>query len=553
MAGAPPPYPPPYPPSGYDPRNQRRYDRDQQRAAYRAQRDQMRAQQQIFRYQMRGLRRGSILAPCLLIAVGVVFLLLQSGRLPRQLFWEWYGHWWPLLLVAAGGVLLAEWAFDQYQLRDPNQPPYRRAIGGGIVFLVIVFSLTGVFAHGFGSRSLQDPLVLNGFNLSPDSFDEMFGDKHESDQSLDFALPSGASLTVVNPHGDVTVSGTSDDNRMHVAIHKQVFSRTDTEADTKARQLVPSSATSGSALTLTMPSLDGARADLILTIPAAAVVSVNANHGDIHVASIKAAVTVTANHGDIELSAITGPATVHINNRGSSISAHSMGSSVAISGRADDVTLAGITGAVSINGDFYGTTHLEHVANTIHFHTSRTDFQLARLDGQLEVTRSDLSADQALGPIVLTTSHNNVTLDRIAGDISVTNHNGAIDLTAAPALGNITLEDRNGSIKVVMPDRAGFSFQADTTNGEIDTGLPSSTTTTQGDTSRGNSNRDSHKIVTGSIAPGGPSLHITTTNGDISLAKATVAPLPATPPAPPKLTLAPAAPPHATHTSKSQD
>ena len=454
----------------------------------------------------------------------------------------------------AGGVLLAEWAFDQYLLRDPNQPPYRRSIGGGVVFLFLVFSITGVLAHGFDLRSPDGSRVFDKLTgINPDSFDELFGDKHESDQSLDFALPSGGSLTVVNPHGDVTVSGTSDDNRIHVAIHKQVFSRTDTEADTKAQQLVPSSATSGSALTLTMPTLEGARADLILTVPATAGVSVNANHGDIHVASIKAGVNATANHGDIELSAITGPANARINNRGSSVSARSMGASVVISGRAEDVTLTDITGTVSINGDFYGTTHLERVANAIHFHTSRTDFQLARLDGELEVTRSDLSADQALGPVVLTTSHDNVTLDRIAGDVSVTNHNGAIDLTAAPALGNITLEDRNGSIKVVMPDRAGFSFQADTTNGEIDTGLPFSTTTTQGGS---NSNRDSHKIVTGTIAPGGPSLHVTTTNGDISLAKATVAPLPATPPAPPKLTLVPPkppAPPHAPHSPTQPD
>jgi hypothetical protein len=84
----------------------------------------------------------------------------------------------------------------------------------------------------------------------------------------------------------------------------------------------------------------------------------------------------------------------------------------------------------------------------IHFHTSRTDFQLARLDGEVEISPdSDLSADQALGPVVLTTRNRNITLDRIAGDVSVTNRNGSVDLTAAPAIGNINIEDRNGSVR----------------------------------------------------------------------------------------------------------
>jgi DUF4097 and DUF4098 domain-containing protein YvlB len=500
----------------------------------RAQRDAMRAQRDLYRYQTRGLRRTSILGPILLIAVGIVFLLIQSGRLPHQRFWEWYAHWWPLLLVAAGVVLLAEWAFDQFYPHDPSQPHYRRSLGGGVFTLLLVFGITGVVASNIGYLPPGHSKLFPGFTFDQDNLDEFLGDKHESDQTLDLAFPANGALTVVNPRGDVTISGTSDDSRIHIAVHKQVYTRTDSEADTKAQQLTPAVTTSGSSVSLTMPSLEGARSDLVITVPAAAATSVTANRGDIHIASIKAAVTATANHGDIELSAITGPATAHINSHSASVSAHSLANGITIEGpHAQDVTLADITGPVSIDGDFYGTTHLERIAGTIHFHTSRTDFQLARLDGELEVSGSDLSADQALGPVVLTTSHDNVTLNRIAGDISVTNHNGAIDLTAAPsagspALGNITLEDRNGSIEATMPDHTGFTVQANTTNGNIDTELP---LTTQGS--------ENHKSLSGAILSGGPLLHITTTNGDISIHKAAVAPLPPTPPAPPKLTLAP--------------
>ena len=321
----------------------------------------------------------------------------------------------------------------------------------------------------FGSG--QNNFLFPGFHFDQDSLDQLFGDKHESDQTIDAAFNPGSSLWVVNPRGDVTVSGTSDDGRIHIAIHKQVYARTDSEADSKAQQLTPNAANSGSSYNVTMPSLDGARADLVITIPAAAATTVTANRGDIHVASIQNSVGATANRGDIELSAITGPITAHINNSGSSITARSVSASIAIQGHADDITLTDISGPVTINGEFFGTTHMEHIAGPIHFHTSRTDLQYGRLDGSTDISSSGITSDQVMGPVVLTTSNRNVTLERIAGDIAVTNRNGAIDLTAAPVLGNITIEDRNGEVNATLPENTGFQVDARTTHGDVNTGI----------------------------------------------------------------------------------
>jgi DUF4097 and DUF4098 domain-containing protein YvlB len=530
MASYPPPpsgnYPPP--PNANDPREYRRYLRYQARAM----RDAARAQRGQMRYQMRGMRRGSILGPIALIAIGTVVLLLQTGRLDHHRFWGWYGHWWPLLLVGAGLVILAEWALDQARPRDPQWPEYRRSIGGGAVILLVFVVITGIAASRGSDHPYQDGW-LNGMHIGPDNVDEFFGDKHESDQSLNLNLQAGGSLAVVNPRGDVTISGTSDDNAIHISIHKQVYARSDSDADAKAQQLSPVNSASGSALTLTMPAVDGGRSDLVITLPAAAAISVNANRGDIHVASIQAPVAVTANHGDIELSAITGPTNAHINSRGSSITAHNLDDGINIAGHCDDLTLADVTGAVNIAGDFFGTTHFEHINGAIHFHTSRADFQLARLDGQAEISHdSDISADQALGPLVLNTHDGNVTLDRIAGDVAVTNKNGTIDLTAAPAIGNISLEDRNGDIKATLPEKASFSVQANTTDGDTETDFALPTT-----------DKDDHKSISGAVGSGGPTVRITTVNGDIEIRKGNVQPVPATLPAPPKITLSPPAPP----------
>lgn len=520
MAG----YPPPYPPPGYDPRSQRRFLRDQaraQRAAFRAQRQQM-------RYEMRGMRRGSILGPLLLIAVGVVFLLVQTGRMNGARFWDLFAQWWPLLLVAAGVVVLAEWAVDQYVMHDPARTPYRRVLGGG-VFVLILCCFAGLMASGWIGHPSGRPYW--GLHIDDDSLDELFGDKHESDQTLDLAFPAGSSLTVTNPRGDVTISGTSDDNRIHIAVHKQVYARTDAEADTKAQQFSPTTASAGLAFSLNMPAVDGARSDLVITVPAAAATTVTANRGDIHVASIKDAVTATANHGDIDLSAITGNTTAHINNSGSSVTAHSLDGGIDIRGHGQDLTLSEITGPVTINGEFFGTTHLEHINGSIHFHTSRTDLQFARLDGETEISSGGISADQVMGPVVLTTGNRDVSLERIAGSIAVTNRNGAIDVTAAPTLGSITIGDKNGPINLTLPENAAFSIDGHTSNGEISTDFPLNV-----------SGGEHERTVTGSTGSGGPLVQLTTANSDISVHKGDVLPLPATPPAPPKITLAPAAP-----------
>jgi hypothetical protein len=272
-----------------------------------------------------------------------------------------------------------------------------------------------------------------------------------------------------------------------------------------------------------MPTLEGAHADLTITVPRVAPVTVTANHGDVHVNSVNAPVAVTANHGDIEVNAVTGPVISRINNGGSSFSAHNIIGPLTLEGHGRDLTLSDISGPVIMSGEFFGTTHLEHIRSAVKFHTSRTDFQLARLDGEMEISpRADLSASEALGPVTLITRNRNVSLERIAGDLSVTNSNGSIDLSTAPPLGNVTVENRNGSVSMSVPEQASFTVQARTNNGDVenDFSLPSQES-------------DSQKNFSGTIGKGGALIRINTTEGDIALRKASLQPLPTLPPMPP--------------------
>jgi DUF4097 and DUF4098 domain-containing protein YvlB len=521
MAGYPPPYPPPGPPPGYDPRAHRRFLRDQERA--------QRAQ---IRYQTRSMRRGSILGPVVMIAAGVVFLLVQTGRLDRERVWAWYGQWWPTLLVVGGLVVLAEWGLDQYLMRDALRPQYRRSLGGGF-FVLLLFVLVGAGVIGHGARDFHDGFgrFFSGYNMDQDSLDALIGDKHESDQTLDFPSAGGRPLNVINPRGDVTISGTSEDNRVHVTLHKQVYASSDSDAESKAQQFSPASVNDLSTLTLTVPSLEGARADMVITVPASSPINVTANRGDVHVASIKNVVSVTANHGNVELSAIAGPSFVRSNSRDCSLAARGMVGAVTVQGHANDLTLADVTGAVSLSGDFFGRTHLERINGAVHFHTSRSDLQLGRLDGEADISNSDISADQVMGPLVLHTSNRNVSLDRVAGEIAVTTSNGTVDVTAAPtlgnALGNVSIEDRNGAVNVTLPEKAGFSVDARTSNGDFNTDFQLLS---------GGSERS--RTLMGTVGAGGPVVRIVTSNSDVSIHKGDVQPLTGMRPASSNITLA---------------
>ena len=516
MAGYPPPYPPP-PPGDW------RYQQKLLREQTRMQQDAFRAQRSAYRQHLRGRSRGSIVGPLLVLTVGVIFLLVQLGKLSLPRAADWYGRWWPLLLVGVGVLLLAEWGLDQ--IGESSGP--RRSIGSGIVFLLILLAVAGITVNASGRSG--HGLLAEGLHLDPENLGEFLGDKHESDTSSVESLAPGGAVSVDNPRGDLAISGTSDDGQVHVQLHREIFSRSDQEASSKAQQLVPTMTRTGSGLTITIPVLDGARADLTLRVPAGSAQTLTADHGDIHVNSVRAPLTIVANHGDVDVSAITGPITAHINNSDSSFAAHSVTGAVTLAGKGRDVTLSDVHGAVTLGGDFFGTTHLERIEGGVTFRTTRTDLQLGRVVGEVEISpNADLSASEIAGPVVLNTRNRNINFDRVSGDLSITNRNGSVDLTGAPPLGNVMVENRNGSVNVTLPRRVGFVVQADTTDGDLenDFSLP-----VQGE--------DTRKSLQGTVGQGGPTVRISTTQGDVSLKQGDASPLPPSPPALPNFTVTP--------------
>jgi len=519
MSSFPPPQPPPSQPPYNDP-NAWRAQRQAMKAQRYAMRAQARMQRAQMKAQMRAMRRGSIAGPVLLLILGVVFLLAQTGRLSWWHVATWYGSWWPVVLIGAGLILLAEWAFDQHL--HPNEAMRgRRTLGGGVVFLLVVLALVGVSTWG-GTKIYEHNLGQNSFFGKDLNGLDHFGNEHDEDTTLSSAIGSAESLTVRNPHGDITVTGSSTDGQVHVSAHKQAWSWNDSEAEDKEHRLEPLFNDNGTSLVLNVEAVEGGQNDLTVQMPAGTALIVETSHGDISLNGIRAAVKLTQNHGDVELEDIVGSVDARIQDDNSSIQGHSIRGALLIEGRSGDVNLSDVTGDVNLQGDFFGTTHLERVNGVVRFDSSRTQFSAVRLDGELEIERGELQGSQLLGPVTLNSINKDISLERVAGSVKIYNRGkGDITISNAPPLAPITIDNEHGSVNVGVPDDAGFVLSAQAKHGDVenDFGVPIE-------------GSDSLHTANQTVGHGGPAVTITTA-GDVIVRKSAQQPLPAVAPAPP--------------------
>jgi hypothetical protein len=516
------------------------YDRRAWKAQRRAAKVQARWMREQYRWQRRSLRRGSLVGPMVLLVLGVIFLLEQTGRLSWAHSFEWYARWWPAVLIVAGIILLLEWMFDQQHMEETGRPLPAHVLSGGAVFLLIVLACVGVAARWTESNTAwHDHLMGHDFG----GLDRVFGEAHESDDSLGHVMPQGAMLVVHNPWGSVSVTGSSDDGQVHVSVHKQVYAWRDSDADERSRQLQPIFSTQGNNLMLDVPPVNQGQADLTIEMPHGAGVSVSADHGDVHVSELHGDVTISARKGDVDLSRINGQVLAQVNNDDSDVSAKSVTGSLTLQGRAGDISLTNIDGAVMLQGDFFGTTHAEQINGPLRFETSRTKFGTARVDGELSIESGDLQGNKLLGPVTLTTRNRTIELDDVSGPVTLSNRNGAVSLTNAAPVAPINITNQHGSVDLGLPEHGGFVLDAQTKNGglENDFGLESQS---QGDT----------HWLSGKVGIGGAQVKVQTTDGDVTIRKAVATPVPPTLPPAPKVSdvpppmgtpVAPPAPPKA--------
>ncbi len=439
------------------------------------------------------------------LLVGVFALLLTTGVLSFDAFWEGYGRWWPLLLVLLGLFLLLERLLDRRdpgfraQYGTPGVAGYPRRRSGAGVPLVIFLVLLGVLSHRARGGGLLFP--HSGWGWNGDwNFD---GEQHVQDVHLEQPFPADGALVIDNARGDVDLAPSADGS-LHVDAH-QVAHGPERSAARAFVATRPVLSLHGASATLTVPGHDGVAVRLVLAVPRGVLCTVRTTHGDVAASGLERALEVKQDHGDVTLSSLRGA--VHLVMNHGDVHARTLAGDLVIEGQADDISAADVHGKALLHGEFFGDTELDSIAGAVEFHTPRTSLDVGHLSGDLSIDGDDLRIAGADGGLALETRSKDIDLTDLSGDARVSDSNGNITVALKQPVGTLTLNNNTGDITLSAPARASFSLQGQTgADDEI------SSEWAFGQTAGGGG-----KTIRGQAGVGGPHIEIKTDHGDLAL------------------------------------
>jgi DUF4097 and DUF4098 domain-containing protein YvlB len=191
------------------------------------------------------------------------------------------------------------------------------------------------------------------------------------------------------------------------------------------------------------------------------------------------------------------------------VNAKTITGNVQVDGDVEDGSVSDVTGTLEFNAGYNGNVQLSHIGQSLHFKSVRTDFQLAKLDGEISMGHGDIRATALAGPVKLDTRSNEVHFDEVSGAVEVQNRNGLVSIRPKTPLGNIDVNNVRGGIEIEMPPEIGFRLDAESKDGTIDVNDFS--------VSVDNQRRDATARAT--IGKGGPDIRLRTDRGTIQIRK----------------------------------
>lgn len=451
-------------------------------------------------------RRRSFAGPIILIIIGILFLLHNFGY---HLPWSFLANWWPLFLILIGVIRLIEYYMAK---REGTYPP---SVGGGtivlMIFLIIIgLSITGVYKvrNEVNWGQVRDEVGMD------DDVMGLFGQNFSYQDQIEQDLPANTSLKVVSDRGSIAVNSW-DEQKIKVVVRKRIFSSNQGDADKINQQTKPTIETVAGLVTVNANTQGagqkGVVTDLEIYVPKKLSVEVSGRRGDVNVSGREGDLKISDSRGDVVLDQIAGNVTATLNKGSLRIS--QITGNVTADGRFDDFVAMDVTGAVSINGDVFGEVKLSKVAKGVKFHSSRTDLELARLDGDLDLDSSDLRASNVIGPTTLNVRSKDVNLESVAGPVRIQGEKSDITLQVGEkqTLGPIDISTNTGDVRLTLPSKANFQVQGATNHGGASSDY--SELTTSDENGRGK--------VSGSVGKGGSKIVINTNVGDIDIRKST--------------------------------
>ena len=461
-------------------------------------------------YGYRYSRRRSIFFPLLLIVVGSLFLLRNSGiYMPIG---HLFAQYWPVILIGWGVVRLLEYAWA----RQHNEPAPRT--GGGSIALIILLIVFGTAAQK--STHMNWNQIGDEVGVDDDVMGMMGGNAYPYSDEVEHAFLEGQTLKVVCDRGDIKVHP-GEAGTVKVVAHKKVMADSEPEARKLSDESKPTITVENGVVTInanTMAQGNGIQfgsgirigprvsSDLDVYVPAKAAVQVDTGHGGIVVSDREGDLEASNAHGNSTVENISGNVSLTVHH--GSVKVSKVKGNVKVDGRVDDTDIADVSGTVNMSGEYPNSVKLSNIGEGATFRSSVTDLKMGKLQGDLFLDGGDLRAKSLSGPFSVITRAKDIHLDDITGDIRVENSHGDVEVHSLSPLGSVDVVNQNGPIRVWVPQEAGFELDANVAQGEIenDFNVPSSSS---GSTAR----------ATGTVGKGGPAMRLNTNHASIELHK----------------------------------
>jgi DUF4097 and DUF4098 domain-containing protein YvlB len=463
-------------------------------------------------------RRGSIFWALTLIAVGAIFLWQNFN--PAIHPWQIIAKFWPLLIIFWGLSKLIDYL--QAQAHPETAPPSLFS-GSEVVLLILILALGTLI-----SRIVLRPWQQWGWHIDDQEIAGLFLNSYTYTQTFSQPVKGEPHLVVNDQRGDLEIRG-ADQSAIDVMAKKTI--RADDEnaakkiSDDLKLELVQEAG--HYLLRSNRRSLadDGRRitVDLSLRVPKATTSEVSSERGDILVDGLRGDQTLSTSHGDVRATNVEGLVKIH--KSGGLTEVRDVKGSVEIDGRGDDVDVAGVSGSVTVDGEFSGAVQFRNLAQTLRYHSSRTDMTAQKLSGRLYMEVGSLELNGIDGPFDLTTRQKDITVNDFKHSLRIVDNNGQVSLrTSTPPTHDIQVDSKNGGIELMLPAGSNFQIEATSRHGEVQCDFtgPGLKLMKQGDT----------PSISGTYGKGGPMIRLTTEYGAIRLLHA--GPRPPTPPAPPQ-------------------
>jgi hypothetical protein len=413
------------------------------------------------------MNRTSVVAPLLLIGVGVLFLL--RNMYPDLALIDYFARYWPTLLILWGVLRLAEILF--WAATDKELPA--RGMTGGEWILIVFLCMIGFSVHavrGFDSWWPHSGITMGGI--------DMFGESFEYPISGEKQVSKTPRVIIESFRGNARITG-AEVSSVKVTGRKNIRSLEQSGAD-RANQDSPFEIT-GDANEVTIRTnqdhIGGKQRitdEMEITVPKGSTIEAHGRLGDFDVSDIGGNVEIVSDNAGVRLQNIGGEVKIDLR-KSDIIRAIGVKGPVDLKGRGADIEMQDIDGQVTIAGTYSGVIQFRNISKPLRFNGQQTDLNIEKLPGQVRMALGDFTANDLVGPVRLSTRSRDVHISDFSNSMEVSVERGDVELRPGKVpLAKMDVHVHFGDVEVRLPSTAKVDLTAITSRGEtyFDLGSP---------------------------------------------------------------------------------